>query len=102
MLWRSSPNLLRKKIKSLEYVRLFLAERETQKGIVIGHKGEQLKVGIAARKRSRIIFGKKIHIELFVKVQKKLAFQPSTTQTFWLSAITPRRYLTNSLTFAIK
>ena len=50
---------------------LILVERATQKGIIIGHKGEQLKkVGMAARKDLASFFGKKIHIELFVKVQK--------------------------------
>ncbi|MDA9596979.1 GTPase Era [Flavobacteriaceae bacterium] len=50
---------------------VILVERETQKGIIIGHKGEQLKkVGMAARKDLASFFGKKIHIELYVKVQK--------------------------------
>jgi GTP-binding protein Era len=50
---------------------VILVERETQKGIIIGHKGEQLKkVGISARKDLASFFGKKIHIELYVKVEK--------------------------------
>ncbi len=50
---------------------VILVERETQKGIIIGHKGEKLKkVGVGARKDLVSFFGKKIHIELFVKVQK--------------------------------
>ena len=48
-----------------------LVERETQKGIVIGHKGSALKrVGIGARKSLEKFFGKKIHLELYVKVTK--------------------------------
>tara|TARA_B100001741_G_scaffold307799_1_gene303114 strand:+ start:185 stop:1111 length:927 start_codon:yes stop_codon:yes gene_type:complete len=44
-------------------------ERETQKGIIIGHKGKALKkVGTHARKDLETFFGKKIFIKLFVKV----------------------------------
>ena len=57
--------------KIIKIQAVILVERETQKGIIIGHKGEQLKkVGIAARKDLSSFFGKKIHLELFVKVQK--------------------------------
>lgn len=44
-------------------------ERKSQKGIMIGHKGEALKkVGIAARQDMEAFFGKQIHLETFVKV----------------------------------
>ena len=50
---------------------IIMVERETQKGIVIGHKGEALKkVGIGARKKLQAFFSKKIHLELYVKVNK--------------------------------
>lgn len=50
---------------------VILVERDTQKGILIGHKGAALKkVGAEARKDLEAFFGKKIFIELFVKVQK--------------------------------
>ena len=50
---------------------VILVERETQKGIIIGHKGIALKqVGIGARKSLQDFFGKKIHLELYVKVSK--------------------------------
>ncbi len=50
---------------------IILVERETQKGILIGHKGNALKqVGIGARKSLQNFFGKKIHLELFVKISK--------------------------------
>ena len=50
---------------------VILTERETQKGILIGHKGDSLKkVGIGARKSLQDFFGKKIHLELYVKVSK--------------------------------
>lgn len=46
-------------------------ERDSQKGIVIGHKGESLKkVGTAAREDLEIFFGKKIFLETHVKVEK--------------------------------
>lgn len=46
-------------------------ERDTQKGILIGHKGDALKkVGTEARLDLEKFFGKKIHLNLFVKVKK--------------------------------
>ena len=46
-------------------------ERESQKGILIGHEGQALKrVAIEARKDLERFFGKKIFMELFVKVDK--------------------------------
>lgn len=48
-----------------------LVERDSQKGIIIGHQGESLKkVGTMARKEAEAFFGKKIFLELFVKVVK--------------------------------
>ena len=48
-----------------------LVERESQKGIIIGHRGNALKqVGINARKSLQNFFGKKIYLELHVKVSK--------------------------------
>jgi GTP-binding protein Era len=48
-----------------------MVERETQKGIIIGHKGAALKkVGMQARKDLEKFFGKQIHLELYVKVNK--------------------------------
>ena len=53
-------------IDSIIYV-----ERETQKGILIGHKGEAIKkVGTEARLDWEKFFAKKIHLNLFVKVKK--------------------------------
>lgn len=50
---------------------VIMVERETQKGIIIGHKGEALKkVGVQARADLEKFFGKQIHIEIFVKVNK--------------------------------
>ena len=50
---------------------VIMVERNTQKGIIIGHKGEAIKrVGIEARKDLEKFFGKQIHLELYVKVNK--------------------------------
>jgi len=47
------------------------AERESQKGILIGHGGKSLKkVGTEARKDLEAFFEKKVFLELFVKVEK--------------------------------
>ena len=50
---------------------LIMVERDTQKGIIIGHKGAALKkVGMDSRADLEKFFGKQIHIELYVKVNK--------------------------------
>lgn len=50
---------------------VIMVERNTQKGIIIGHKGSALKrVGVEARKDLEQFFGKQIHLELYVKVNK--------------------------------
>jgi GTP-binding protein Era len=50
---------------------VIMVERDTQKGIIIGHKGAAIKrVGIQARADLEKFFGKQIHIEMFVKVNK--------------------------------
>jgi GTP-binding protein Era len=50
---------------------VIMVERETQKGIIIGHKGSALKrVGVEARKDLEAFFGKQIHLETYVKVNK--------------------------------
>lgn len=58
---------------------LINVERDSQKGIIIGHKGQALKkVGMQAREDLEKFFDKKVHLEIFVKVNKdwrKNAFQ---------------------------
>jgi GTP-binding protein Era len=50
---------------------IIYVERESQKGILIGHQGKALKkVGTMARIDMEKFFGKKIFLELFVKVKK--------------------------------
>lgn len=53
-------------IKSIIYV-----ERDSQKGIIIGHEGAALKrVATDARRELEKFFGKKIFLEIYVKVDK--------------------------------
>ena len=61
-----------KEEKSLIKIRSkILVERESQKGIIIGHRGIALKkIGSKARIDLEKFFGKKIFIELHVKVSK--------------------------------
>ena len=50
---------------------VIMVERDSQKGIIIGHKGSALKrVGAEARKDLEKFFDKKIFLELYVKVNK--------------------------------
>ena len=49
---------------------LIYVERDSQKGIIIGKGGEALKkVGSAARKDIEEFFGKRVFMQIFVKVQ---------------------------------
>ena len=62
---------------------VIMVERESQKGIVIGHKGQPLKwVGIEARKELEKFFGKHIHLELYVKVNKNWRSDQSQLKRF--------------------
>lgn len=50
---------------------LIICECDSQKGIIIGHGGQALKkVGAMARKDIERFFGKKVFLEMFVKVEK--------------------------------
>jgi GTP-binding protein Era len=52
------------------YANLYL-ERDSQKGIVIGHKGSRLReVGAAERKQNEAILGTPVYLDLHVKVAK--------------------------------
>ena len=57
--------------------------RDSQKGIVIGHKGSMLKkVGTEARHDMEDFFGKKVFLELFVKVTKDWRDKPAILKRF--------------------
>jgi GTP-binding protein Era len=62
--FKEEDHLIR--ISSMIYV-----ERQSQKGIIIGHEGKMLKkVGTESRKDMEEFFGKKVFLELYVKVRK--------------------------------
>jgi GTP-binding protein Era len=59
------------KNKILKISSLIIVERDSQKGIIIGSKGESIKqIGIEARKDLESFFNKKVFLELNVKVVK--------------------------------
>ena len=61
-----------KEEKELIHIKaVIICERDSQKGIIIGHKGQALKkVGAMARKDIERFFEKKVFLEVFVKVEK--------------------------------
>jgi len=62
--FKETPNHIH--INAVIYV-----ERDSQKGIIIGHQGVALKkVNTEARKALEKFFGKRIYLETFVKVDK--------------------------------
>ena len=70
------PNLTR--IRALIHV-----VRESQKGIIIGHKGTKLKkVGTEARQDMEDFFGRKVFLELYVKVTKDWRDKPQELKKF--------------------
>ena len=74
--FREEEKLIR--IHAVVYV-----ERESQKGIIIGHGGKALKkVGMEARKDIEAFFGKKVFLEMFVKVEKDWRNKDSKLRTF--------------------
>ena len=57
--------------KRIDIRAIIYVERESQKGIIIGHQGVALKkVGMEARKALEKFFGKSIFLETYVKVDK--------------------------------
>ncbi len=74
--FKDEPEILR--IRTVIFV-----ERDSQKGILIGHKGESLKqVGIQARKELETFFGKKVFLEMFVKVAQDWRNKPDSLRSF--------------------
>ncbi|MBF0270809.1 MAG: GTPase Era [Magnetococcales bacterium] len=68
---RSAPS----EVRDLEA--LIIVTRESQKGIVIGHRGEGLKrVGALARKELEAMFGGPIYMQLQVRVEKEWSGDP--------------------------
>lgn len=57
--------------------------RESQKGIIIGHQGKMLKkIGTEARKEMEEFFGRKIYLELYVKVTENWRDNPAILKRF--------------------
>lgn len=55
---------------AIHIMAVIYVERDSQKGILIGRQGSMLKkVGTAARKDIETFFGKRVYLELFVKVE---------------------------------
>lgn len=66
------------KIRALIHV-----TRESQKGIIIGHKGSMLKkVGSESRRDMEDFFGKKVYLELYVKVTRDWRDKPAMLKRF--------------------
>jgi len=74
--FKESEDIIR--IRAIIYV-----ERDSQKGIIIGKKGEAIKkVGVEARKSAEEFFNKHVHLELFVKVKKDWKSNPASLRKF--------------------
>ena len=59
------------KENAIHIMSVIYVERDSQKGIIIGKGGEKIKkVGIEARQDIEQFFGKKVFLEIFVKVEK--------------------------------
>jgi GTPase len=58
-------------------------ERESQKGIIIGKGGAALKkIGTEARQEAEEFFGKKIFLELYVKVAREWRDKDNSLRRF--------------------
>jgi GTPase len=78
--FRDEANML--SVRGIIYV-----ERESQKGIIIGKSGAALKkVGTEARQEAEEFFGKKIFLELYVKVAKEWREKESSLRRFGYEA----------------
>ena len=74
--FKEEENIIR--IRAIIYV-----ARDSQKGIIIGHKGEALKrVGTQARKDMEVFFDKKVFLATHVKVNKDWRNKPKTLKDF--------------------
>jgi GTP-binding protein Era len=62
---------------------LVIVERESQKGIIIGHRGQALKkVGTMARRNLEKLFVKKVFLEIYVKVESDWRNRDQMLRTF--------------------
>jgi len=69
--------------KIIRIMAVINVERTSQKGIIIGHKGAALKkVGTEARKDIEAFFGKKVFLQVYVKVAKDWRSKDSQLKNF--------------------
>ncbi|MCB0375148.1 MAG: GTPase Era [Sinomicrobium sp.] len=69
--------------KLIKISAVIMTERESQKAIIIGHRGGALKkVGTQARKDLEKFFGKQIYLQLHVKVSKDWRKDPGQLKRF--------------------
>ncbi len=74
--------------KLIKIEALIFVERDSQKGIIIGHQGVALKrVSIEARRALETFFGKKIYLRTFVKVKKDWRSDEKELTTFGYNPI---------------
>ena len=68
---------------AIHIMAVIYVERDSQKGIIIGHHGKMLKrVGTLARKDIEKFFDKKVFLELYVKVEKDWRNQENKLRAF--------------------
>ncbi len=68
---------------AIHIMAVIYVERDSQKGIIIGHQGKMLKrVGTLARKDIEKFFDKKVFLELYVKVEKDWRNQENKLRAF--------------------
>ena len=68
---------------AIHIMAVIYVERDSQKGIIIGHQGKMLKkVGTLARKDIEKFFEKKVFLELYVKVEKDWRNQENKLRQF--------------------
>ena len=71
---------------SIHIMAVVYVERDSQKGIIIGKGGSALKrVGMLARKDIETFFGKKVYLELYVKVERDWRNKLSKLKNFGYS-----------------
>ncbi len=75
--------LFDEKDNDIHIMAVIYVERDSQKGIIIGHQGKRLKhVGIEARKDIEKFFGKRVFLEMYVKVEKDWRNQETKLKQF--------------------
>lgn len=69
--------------RDIHIMAVIYVERDSQKGIIIGHQGKKIKrVGSEARKDIEKFFDKHVYLEMFVKVEKDWRNQENKLRQF--------------------